>query len=103
TMTRQPRKQKLLPYTTLFRSYKHVRDLSDINKQMSELNAKGGVLSQTHDEDSEEMQELINEMMELRELQFDVQKTYIKNNSNSIDRKSTRLNSSHVSISYVVF
>ncbi len=80
----EPGESKITGNSTTDSYYKHVRDLSDINKQMSELNAKGGVLSQTHDEDSEEMQELINEMMELRELQFDVQKTYIKNNSNSI-------------------
>lgn len=64
--------------------YKYLNDISNINKQMSALNAKGAVLSQTHDQNSEEIQNLIKEMTDIRDLQTDIQKTYVKNNSNSI-------------------
>lgn len=64
--------------------YNYVSDVSDINKQMAELNTKASVLMQTHDQDSEEFQALQKEMMGFQELQSNVAKNHIKNNSNSI-------------------
>lgn len=64
--------------------YNYVSDVSDINKQMAELNTKASVLMQTHDQDSEEFQVLQKEMMGFQELQSNVAKNHIKNNSNSI-------------------
>lgn len=64
--------------------YNYVSDISDINKQMAELNTKASVIVQEHGQDSEEFQALQKEMMDFQELQSNVAKTHIKNNSNSI-------------------
>lgn len=64
--------------------YNYVSDVSDINDQMAELNTRASILMQTHDQNSEEFQELQKEMMDYQKLQADVGKTHIKNNSNSI-------------------
>ena len=64
--------------------YRYISDFTDINKQMAELNTKASVILQKYDQDSEEFRELEKEMMGYLELQADIQKSYIKNNSNSI-------------------
>jgi len=80
----EPNKSKITGNTNTESYYKYLDDISDINSQMADLNSKAGIVNQKYGDDSPEMQALIQEMMELRDLQADVQKTYVKNNSNSI-------------------
>src|SRR5699024_12440364 len=74
-MLRQPSTFTLFPYTTLFRSYILMNWQDNVNN----------MFTLTH------------------ELGHSVHSYYTKNNYEQRDRKSTRLNSSHVSISYAVF
>src|SRR5438067_9801757 len=86
-LRRTPR-STLFPYTTLFRSSRAVQ-----------LQQKGATMTQQQQQAA--MQE-INQMqqaLQAKKQQLDNQ-LYA---DNSKDRKSTRLNSSHVSISYAVF
>src|SRR5258707_10070136 len=77
-MIRRPPRSTLFPYTTLFRS----STLLDPEKNISyEAGAKLDVL---------------NNALSLTAAIFRIEKT-------NIDRKSTRLNSSHANISYAVF
>src|SRR5438067_4602432 len=93
-MTRRPSRSTLFPYTTLFRSYGeaalvshlHAAGLTDFEWQT--LAWSGGVVSPQADL----YQYAINKTLGGASVDFD-----------RIDRKSTRLNSSHVSISYAVF
>ena len=64
--------------------YNYVSDISDINKQMAELNTKASLIVQEHGQDSEEFQALEKEMMDYQKLQAEIGKNHIKNNSNSI-------------------
>src|SRR5690242_21087117 len=83
-MMRRPPRSTLFPYTTLFRSV-----------FIDELDALGKVRMQSpmggHEEREQTLNQLLSEMDG-----FDARKGVI-------DRKSTRLNSSHMSISYAVF
>src|SRR5699024_12835614 len=83
TMLRRPTRSTLFPYTTLFRS------LSYLQEKLGEVNGNFKIIKAEEDEQTETYH-------------FKLQKLY-----NGIpvygDRKSTRLNSSHVSISYAVF
>src|SRR5690606_39340313 len=92
----------LFPYTTLFRSYSTSRGNLHNGIQVSSISA-GNEIHKGNEEDLEE--ELDDEDEE------DVRISVISNmsanrlsrmydNRSSIDRKSTRLNSSHVKISY---
>src|SRR5699024_12639196 len=81
----------LIPYTTLFRSDDNVKISSysfenndfDIEENIEELKGLDIILVSTYS-------------------QYEILKKYLGGDFN-IDRKSTRLNSSHVSISYAVF
>ncbi|HLW15443.1 MAG TPA: TlpA disulfide reductase family protein [Flavobacteriaceae bacterium] len=64
--------------------YNYVSDISDINKQMAELNTRASAVVQEHGQSSKEFQELEKEMMGYQKLQADIGKNHIKNNSNSI-------------------
>src|SRR5258705_7205753 len=82
-MIRRPPRSTLFPYTTLFRS--HLKYYSDGNSTKHDIvtsliKSTGQSLVYSH-ETSE----------------------YLKNNFFLRDRKSTRLNSSHLGISYAVF
>src|SRR5689334_24393644 len=82
---RQPR-STLFPYTTLFRSHwivgrKDPRHQLGVNRTLEKI---------------EELMKITNETKGFKNPNFN-------NNSIKIDRKSTRLNSSHSSISYAVF
>src|SRR5438067_6125519 len=70
---RRPPRSTLFPYTTLFRSRRRAHDLHVVLNQHAVVN----------DRDSGRTKELAGRI--------------------EADRKSTRLNSSHVSISYAVF
>src|SRR5438477_9726780 len=76
-MIRRPPRSTLFPYTTLFRSSMPAHDLIVENGRVT------GVVA-VHQETGEEH-------------------TFLAKTVCSSDRKSTRLNSSHMSISYAVF
>src|SRR5690348_17552963 len=78
-MLRRPPRSTLFPYTTLFRSVRITRE---------DLDRRQGLPNPTYNYAGEEF--LIYELSQLLNLP-------------STDRKSTRLNSSHPSISYAVF
>src|SRR5690348_17705912 len=83
-MTRRPPKSTLFPYTTLFRSGKIVGEEQVFEAERCEENqAAGGHAS---------LARALNQKRMARNYRRDAS-----------DRKSTRLNSSHPSISYAVF
>src|SRR5438874_5124793 len=87
-MIRRPPRSTLFPYTTLFRS-------SGLKTERSRL--QGDV--------EEREKRLAGLKAELPEVERKVQdlRAIIEQSGANIDRKSTRLNSSHVEISYAVF
>src|SRR5258708_11146974 len=85
-MIRRPPRSTLFPYTTLFRS-QAARALQQINNQITSL--------------QNQTQMLLNQARNLTSL---VQKHLrLVLQAGDLDRKSTRLNSSHQIISYAVF
>src|SRR3712207_6897248 len=80
-MIRRPPRSTLFPYTTLFRS----QDLYVLNNYFSDLQHLPGII---------EIDILDSFKMLCRRL---------ARKNKSLDRKSTRLNSSHANISYAVF
>src|SRR5689334_23804058 len=80
-MKRQPPRSTLFPYTTLFRSLRQSgRDRNLVHEIVDQLGNVLAPLGQWRDADRDHGQAVIE-----------------------VDRKSTRLNSSHSSISYAVF
>src|SRR5256886_12653470 len=85
-MIRRPPRSTLFPYTTLFRSFKIVREALDLRGHSVEaragigLNVLDGLLEATHGGVE-----------------------FADGVAGLLDRKSTRLNSSHSQISYAVF
>src|SRR5690554_7652834 len=86
-MIRRPPRSTLFPYTTLFRSYTHNIDINSAYAQAMQL-YKNGFRYWFNQE-------------EIKEINLNNEQYQIK--SPEEDRKSTRLNSSHVRISYAVF
>src|SRR3712207_8748318 len=84
-MIRRPPRSTLFPYTTLFRS----------RQQRCKRFAPDGVELQAHRVKKQHKRE--------RERCHDVQQRIVRVDLQLIDRKSTRLNSSHANISYAVF
>src|SRR5699024_12668643 len=94
----RPRRSMLYPYTTLFRSQWEERMRESIARawpQWSDRWEFRGV------EAAEFTAEILPELEKLEDLEVEVVGT--RPNYTRLDRKSTRLNSSHVSISYAVF
>src|SRR5689334_24190712 len=85
-MIRRPPRSTLFPYTTLFRS---VRDLDSTN---------GTKIDNTRIREA-----MVQPGSVLKVGEVDIQFKPTVHRVLSIDRKSTRLNSSHSSISYAVF
>src|SRR5256885_2965088 len=90
-MIRRPPRSTLFPYTTLFRSERlqgHVRELEaakgDLAVAKDLLSRQNEVLEARVRERTAKMEETIHDL-------------------ETLDRKSTRLNSSHLVISYAVF
>src|SRR3712207_8790897 len=83
-MIRRPPRSTLFPYTTLFRSF------ADLGKEMwSYLTGKGAAINY----------QFVDMVVEVpRETGSDAPRATWR-----LDRKSTRLNSSHANISYAVF
>src|SRR5256886_13454051 len=88
-MIRRPPRSTLFPYTTLFRS-KRARDASQEAYQ-------GGVIALTDVLDAD--RQLLTAQDELAQTRADSARAAV----GTLDRKSTRLNSSHSQISYAVF
>src|SRR3712207_8611237 len=94
-MIRRPPRSTLFPYTTLFRSKRANEDIQKIETTLEEVNntvkykifAKAFVQEETPYHGIKEHDVWYNP----------------KTNVYKVDRKSTRLNSSHANISYAVF
>src|SRR5256885_8550129 len=84
-MIRRPPRSTLFPYTTLFRSFAHQGDLAGVARQAVEVRAV----------EAGEGFELVQRAGIVEGLGIHL--------DGGIDRKSTRLNSSHLVISYAVF
>src|SRR3712207_8719400 len=82
-MIRRPPRSTLFPYTTLFRSEAAARDLHRVGHHATEEEAPGEGLAH---------------VARAVYLRLDLRPTHA-----FLDRKSTRLNSSHANISYAVF
>src|SRR5258705_6619117 len=85
-MIRRPPRSTLFPYTTLFRSSVHDRDARPVHSRRERGHARaGGGAARRHDD------------LWLRRSTARLARRELR------DRKSTRLNSSHLGISYAVF
>src|SRR3989442_3092284 len=92
-MIRRPPRSTLFPYTTLFRSLIHLMHLIDTFNRRAQPNPGAFGTDPLHGEalgDVRELEQLFGQAPLLRDHE-------------NKDRKSTRLNSSHVRISYAVF
>src|SRR3989442_8705907 len=85
-MIRRPPRSTLFPYTTLFRSLKRQDSVRDHDGRLRRLVGAHPQSQRTQEVGAEAQPGLRSEYVRL-----------------IIDRKSTRLNSSHVRISYAVF
>src|SRR3712207_9432433 len=102
-MIRRPPRSTLFPYTTLFRSYPtiNVKSVS----QLDPLHAKNYLVSQYNPTIGLIRENIYNDRYWLwsdNVLATKVLRNYNYSISENIDRKSTRLNSSHANISYAV-
>src|SRR5690554_7245634 len=89
-MIRRTPRSTLFPYTTLFRSG-HIEEMSEIEREnLYETIGMGGLKYYLLKVDPQ------------KRMKFNPDES-IELNGNTGDRKSTRLNSSHVRISYAVF
>src|SRR3712207_8559943 len=96
-MIRRPPRSTLFPYTTLFRSFERIRRATDA---VSEPPIETFVLSMAHQASDVLCVQLLARRVGL--LQVD-ERSRCTANHLTVDRKSTRLNSSHANISYAVF
>src|SRR3712207_7225915 len=94
-MIRRPPRSTLFPYTTLFRSM-----MSMLDKLPGAKNLPDHVKNQVDDKMFVKMEAIINSMTLKERANPDIIKG---SRRRRIDRKSTRLNSSHANISYAVF
>src|SRR3712207_6909065 len=91
-MIRRPPRSTLFPYTTLFRSNKlsslkvYIQEKDDINKTIESSKRDYALYQKSLEDISVESQDNSSNIEDL-----------------VLDRKSTRLNSSHANISYAVF
>src|SRR5690554_7582824 len=90
-MIRPPPRSTLFPYTTLFRSYPHLISVEAVNAIYLQISAEVGHMTQWLVSFS------LSSIPDLVALLIYMVLVPI------LDRKSTRLNSSHVRISYAVF
>src|SRR5256885_9355034 len=90
-MIRRPPRSTLFPYTTLFRSRLAILDLSMLGHQpMQDPRTENWIVYN-------------GEIYNFRDIRGELEGEGLRFESNSEDRKSTRLNSSHLVISYAVF
>src|SRR3712207_7685322 len=82
-MIRRPPRSTLFPYTTLFRS---LRDQGDALPDQKRKDILGIIVREV-----ERLARMVNDLLDVSRME------------SGVDRKSTRLNSSHANISYAVF
>src|SRR5256885_4582963 len=86
-MIRRPPRSTLFPYTTLFRSpRRHTADFGSLNEV-----------------ELDDLHRLLQRSVKVLEAAYHPQGFNLGMNLGTVDRKSTRLNSSHLVISYAVF
>src|SRR3712207_7933381 len=90
-MIRRPPRSTLFPYTTLFRS--DMERIEVVKGPQGTLFGRGAEIGAMH---------LIRNRP-VNRLSGELKLNYGTHNQRGIDRKSTRLNSSHANISYAVF
>src|SRR3712207_7474261 len=95
-MIRRPPRSTLFPYTTRFRSCQHVLEAKDITGTTDEVTA----LAQLYGGNPLALQLVADPIRQL--FGGDVA-AFLALGDAFLDRKSTRLNSSHANISYAVF
>src|SRR3712207_9595974 len=102
-MIRRPPRSTLFPYTTLFRSQRAVRgdDEEEKAQQADEVEVVQ-VLRLVEQEDVGEAEEEERGGGSVAEAQEDARGERAQRVEVPVDRKSTRLNSSHANISYAV-
>src|SRR3712207_7206928 len=98
-MIRRPPRSTLFPYTTLFRS----EDRSEFYKVVDRLVKDLIQDPSTFDLDEKQRQVLLTEYGSERIEEIMEAEGHLAEDSAGLDRKSTRLNSSHANISYAVF
>src|SRR3712207_8310836 len=91
-MIRRPPRSTLFPYTTLFRSFDPHEGIIDIERHLARMKASAEAFGFSFDRHGarNEIQAATFRLREPRKVRL-------------LDRKSTRLNSSHANISYAVF
>src|SRR3712207_7982700 len=87
-MIRRPPRSTLFPYTTLFRSPEEIKEW--------EKKAKQGIIK-----NDSNVQQMLSQMRQAFYGGYTNDPS--KSDHETLDRKSTRLNSSHANISYAVF
>src|SRR3712207_8157512 len=91
-MIRRPPRSTLFPYTTLFRS----ETLGErLNEALDGVRGSGNL--------TDDQVKKVTREIRLALLEADVNYAVVKEFVGKVDRKSTRLNSSHANISYAVF
>src|SRR5690242_21519814 len=98
-MIRRPPRSTLFPYTTLFRSYSAATFGLAVNNAQSQERTATEVIAR-------EQRTLVTRGKKIRYWSpaiSEILETLLRVDATVLDRKSTRLNSSHMSISYAVF
>src|SRR3712207_7411366 len=90
-MIRRPPRSTLFPYTTLFRSAREPVDDRLVEVVAAEVVVAGGRL------------DLEDALADLEHGHVERAAAQVEDEDRLVDRKSTRLNSSHANISYAVF
>src|SRR3712207_7699524 len=94
-MIRRPPRSTLFPYTTLFRSVRYRQGLGHLTDVLDEEQMTQVLEHVGHD--ATEVLSLLGELLD------EVERACRVAVDDEVDRKSTRLNSSHANISYAVF
>src|SRR3712207_8287697 len=98
-MIRRPPRSTLFPYTTLFRSVHEAAWMKDRGERVTEAGARAKLYaSQVANEVTYEAVQVLGGYGYMKD--HPVERHY---RDARVDRKSTRLNSSHANISYAVF
>src|SRR5688572_32345855 len=99
-MIRRPPRSTLFPYTTLFRSHQHARQGE---AEIARVLGRGTESAPRRELGALEQCPQIDGRYQLAEAVDTEQRRRAAQYGRRIDRKSTRLNSSHSQISYAVF
>src|SRR5690348_18023780 len=95
-MIRRPPRSTLFPYTTLFRSEQHPLPVHDPRRRRPDITRASALLGWHPVVGTEEgLRRTVSHFLTIP--------VEVAAAASSLDRKSTRLNSSHPSISYAVF